>query len=99
LAYNPITLQYHNNAKGLSLKEEDEQHKIRGFVRAHNMDSHGNSKYNPLNGEDRLGIEQIVPNELNSRYQIKKEQHYDNMSIKLPSSAGSLRSGPYTPYY
>lgn len=28
----------------------DEDTKIRGFVRAHNIDHYGNSKYNPLNG-------------------------------------------------
>ncbi len=46
----------------------DEDTKIRGYVRAHNMDYKGNSKYNPLTGENRLGIEAVVPQELNDRF-------------------------------
>lgn len=41
-------------------------------MRAHNMDLRGNSKYNVLNGENRLGIEQVIPPELNGRYEQKK---------------------------
>ena len=47
---------------------KDEDQKIKGFVRAHNMDFHGNSKFNPLNGCDRVGIEKIIPAELTDRY-------------------------------
>lgn len=50
LAYNPITLEYDKNPQGERLKRLDEQSRIRGFVRAHNIDHYGNSKYNPLNG-------------------------------------------------
>ena len=50
LAYNPITLEYDRNPEGEKLKRLDEEAKIRGYVRAHNMDHNGNSKYNPLNG-------------------------------------------------
>jgi hypothetical protein len=68
LAYNPITLEYDRNPEGERLKRLDEDAKIRGYVRAHNMDNKGNSKFNPLNGEARLGIEQVIPGELNQRY-------------------------------
>jgi hypothetical protein len=51
------------------LKLRDEDHKVRGYVRAYNMDHNGNSPYNPLNGEQRGGISKIVPEELNNRYQ------------------------------
>lgn len=50
LAYNPITLEYDRNPEGEKLKRLDEDTKIRGYVRAHNMDYKGNSKYNPLTG-------------------------------------------------
>lgn len=50
LAYNPINLMYDKNPEGEKLKLRDEDHKIRGLVRAYNMDHHGNSAYNPLNG-------------------------------------------------
>ena len=50
LAYNPITLEYDRNPEGDRLKRRDEDAKIRGYVRAHNMDNRGNSHYNPLTG-------------------------------------------------
>jgi hypothetical protein len=56
LAYNPITLEYDRNPEGEKLRRLDEDCKIRGYVRAHNMDRHGNSNYNILNGQDRLGV-------------------------------------------
>jgi hypothetical protein len=61
------------------------------------MDHKGNSKYNPLTGEDRLGIEQVVPNELSERYENKKHEHYENMRLKVPS-ANELRAS-YNRYY
>ena len=42
----------------------DEDAKIRGFVRAHNMDNKGNSGYNLLNGQNRIGVEAIIPQDL-----------------------------------
>ena len=68
LPYNPITLQYDDNAEGQRLKRMDEDHLIRGLVRGHNIESHGNSKYDPLNGMARAGIEQLVPTILHERY-------------------------------
>lgn len=50
LAYNPINLTYDKNPEGERLKIRDEDHKIRSYVRAYNMDHHGNGLYNPLNG-------------------------------------------------
>jgi hypothetical protein len=77
----------------------DEDTKIRGFVRAHNMDNKGNSKYNPLTGQDRIGIEAIIPQDLNGRYEQKKFEHYDNLRLKVPpSSANDGRSRVYSNY-
>lgn len=50
LAYNPINLTYDHNAEGDKLKRRDEDHKIRAYVRAYNMDHHGNGAYDILNG-------------------------------------------------
>ena len=68
LAYNPINLTYDQNVEGQKLRLRDEDHKVRGFVRAYNMDTHGNGAYNPLNGDERSGVNKIIPNELNSKY-------------------------------
>lgn len=87
LPYNPITLQYDRNPEGERLRRLDEEAQIRGFVRAHNMDRHGNSGYNILNGEDRMGVERIVPCDLNERYQHRKFQHYEQLRLKIPGSA------------
>lgn len=61
LAYNPINLAYDKNSEGEKLRLKDEDHKIRGFVRAYNMGHHGNSAYNPLNGLQRNGVNKIIP--------------------------------------
>ena len=50
LAYNPINLSYNDNPRGLELKMKDEDTKVRRYVRAHNIDFRGDSKYNLLNG-------------------------------------------------
>jgi len=56
LAYNPINLSYDRNPEGEKLRTRDEDHKIRGYVRAHNMDYRGNTNYNPINGTDRVTV-------------------------------------------
>lgn len=56
LAYNPINLSYDKNPEGEKLKMKDEDTKIRGYVRAHNMDNRGNTNYNPINGGNRVGV-------------------------------------------
>ena len=53
------------------MKLRDDDHKIRGYVPEYNMEHHGNSAYNPLNGEERGGVSKIVPNELTDRYKEK----------------------------
>lgn len=63
------------------------------------MDQNGNSKYNPLNGENRLGIEAIIPNDLNNRFEQKKYEHYEHMRLKVPSSANEGRTHAYSKYY
>lgn len=70
----------------------DEDSKIRSYVRAHNMDSKGNCKFNLLNGEDRVGIEQVVPQDLRERYEHKLSEHYDHQRLKIPASSNSIRS-------
>lgn len=77
----------------------DEDAKIRGYVRAHNMDQNGNSKFNPLNGENRIGIEAVIPAELNGRFEQKKYEHYENMRLKVPTSASEGRPHSYSRYY
>ena len=64
------------------------------------MDFRGNSKYNPLTGQDRLGIEKVVPSDLNSRFEEKKHEHYENLRLKVPpSSANDGRPNSYSRYY
>jgi hypothetical protein len=63
------------------------------------MDLKGNSKFNVLNGENRLGIEQVIPEELNGRYEQKKYEHYDRMRLKIPISAESGRVNLLSRYH
>ena len=61
LPFNPINLEYDRNSEGEKLKHRDEDLRIRGFVRAHNMDNKGNSKYNPLTGSYTMQLRLIPP--------------------------------------
>lgn len=46
-----------------------------------------------------MGIEAIIPNELNGRFEQKKYEHYENMRLKVPSSANEGRTHAYSKYY
>ena len=64
------------------------------------MDNRGNSKFNPLTGQQRVGIEQVIPQELGNRYEQKKYEHYDNLRLKVPpSSANDGRPSAYNRFY
>lgn len=57
MAFNPITLEYHDGQKGNQLRERDEQNQFRAKLRAKNLDYRGNSSYNVVTGEDRKGVD------------------------------------------
>ncbi|CAK87283.1 unnamed protein product (macronuclear) [Paramecium tetraurelia] len=85
LAYNPITLQYDKTQQGNILKEQDDQAKVRQYVRAQNLDQRGNAGFNILTGESRNGVDSIVPNHLKNQYQQKLRDHEQNLNIKTHS--------------
>ena len=62
------------------------------------MDNRGNSKYNPLTGQNRVGIEQVIPQELGGRFEEKKNEHYEGFRLKAPSSANEGRPA-YSKFY
>ena len=47
---------------------KDEDREVRRFVRAKNMDERGHGKYNIINGMDRRGIDEVIPETLSDRY-------------------------------
>ena len=49
------------------------------------MDDRGNSKYDLISGKPRAGIEQVVPEHLNSRFNEKLSNHYENLRLRAPS--------------
>lgn len=49
-AYNILNLQYDETNDGMSLKERDEDLRVRQLLRSKNMDMRGNSGYNLVNG-------------------------------------------------
>lgn len=63
------------------------------------MDHNGNSKYNPLNGEYRQGIEAVIPSDLSDRFMQKKYEHYEEKRLRVPSSASHDQPHPYSKYY
>lgn len=74
------------------MKRKDEDHKIRNLVRAHNIDNHGSGRYNPVNGETRIGIEELVPEDLNNRFSSRLAQHYSAYKIDLPERNSIMTS-------
>ena len=66
MAYNPITLEYHNGRRGDTLKQKDEKSEFRAKIRAKNLDIRSNTGYNILTGENRKGVD--VPNDVFMRY-------------------------------
>jgi len=64
LPFNPITLEYDKSDAGFKLKERDDDAKCRAYVRAQNLDSRSNCGYNLLTGDQRIGVETLVPNEM-----------------------------------
>lgn len=90
-------MSYDDNPQGQKLKHADEDREIRRYVRARNMDDRGNSKYDLISGRPRVGIEYLVPQELNERFNNKLSQHYDNLKLRPPSD--DLLSSPRNRYY
>ncbi|CAD8061595.1 unnamed protein product [Paramecium sonneborni] len=82
LAYNPITLKYDNSEQGNLLRQYDDKAKVRQFVRAHNLDTRGNTGFNILTGEQRGGVEHIVPNHLRTNYQQRLREVDEQQNIK-----------------
>ena len=58
MAFNPLNLQYDNSVQGEILKRRDEESKYRAWLRSINMDKHGNTGYNIINGEERTILEE-----------------------------------------
>lgn len=42
------------------------------------MDRKGNSDFNLINGQNRMGVDLVVPEDLKPRYEIKRNIHYEN---------------------
>ena len=66
MAFNPLNCQYDNSVQGEILKRRDEESKYRAWLRSVNIDKHGNTGYNIINGEERTILEKrlnkdIVP--------------------------------------
>lgn len=59
-----INLQYDITADGETLKQRDEDAKVRALLRSKNLDVRNNCGFNPINGSDRLAIE--IP--INQKY-------------------------------
>ena len=56
-AYNILSLQYEETNDGMSLKQRDEDLRVRQLLRSKNMDMRGNSGYNLVNGGERVSID------------------------------------------
>ena len=66
MAFNPITLEYHQSVKGEQLRQRDEKSKFKAKLRAKNLDYRANTDYNILTGEQRVGVD--VPKDVFMRF-------------------------------
>jgi hypothetical protein len=66
MAFNPITLEYHQTSKGDVLRQRDEDAQLRGKLRSKNLDMRANTAYNILTGETRKTID--VPRDVFQKY-------------------------------
>lgn len=66
MAFNPITLEYHEGNRGEKLKQIDDHNQFRAKIRAKNLDLRSNTGYNILTGEDRRGVD--ISNDVFLRY-------------------------------
>ncbi|KAM3145743.1 hypothetical protein pb186bvf_002038 [Paramecium bursaria] len=82
LAYNPLTLEYAQTEQGQQLKRRDDLQQVRGFVRAQNLDTRSNCGYNILTGDNRKGVEDVVPSELRQDYSQKVQEKDNYYNIK-----------------
>ena len=73
MAFNPITLDYDQSVQGELLRKIDINHKVANFIilkklqeralkRAFNIDTHFNSQYNILTGDDRKVFDHLKRN-------------------------------------
>lgn len=54
MPFNPITLEYEKSQQGDQLRRKDDLTKVRGFVRAENLDTRNNCGYNILTGNSQI---------------------------------------------
>lgn len=66
MAFNPITLEYHQSSHGDKLRQADDHLEMRGKLRAKNLDMRANTNYNILTGENRKGIN--LPKDVFQKY-------------------------------
>lgn len=56
-AYNILSLDYEKTREGEALLKRDMDAKVRSMMRSKNIDTIGNSGFNPMNGQDRKSID------------------------------------------
>ena len=66
MAFNPITLEYHETKQGNMQHQRDEDAKFRTKLRAKNIDMRANSNFNIQTGEERRGVQ--IPKETLQQY-------------------------------
>ena len=106
MAFNPLNLQYDNSVQGEILKRRDEESKYRAWLRSINMDKHGNTGYNIINGEERTILEErlnkdILPDLIQKNIDQINEMknkvvfNYNNFYTRCNPSSPDLRGYRY----
>jgi hypothetical protein len=72
LPFNPINHKYDPTEAGRRLKYQDDDARVRRLARSDRLDHLNSNLYNPINGQRRNQVEELVPLELLHRYYNKK---------------------------
>lgn len=92
LPFNPITLQYRDDTKGVRLKYDDDMVKYRALLRTKNMYERENSNYNPINGAPRFSFPHLHRPDLPGGYDWNKYGITGGSNASAPSTSSSSSS-------
>ena len=78
---NPISLEYHDNPRGDRQAYFDQKQQINRMVRAHNLQTHGTSGYNLINGKASLHVQNLLPPVAQEEFKTKLSNFYSRYRI------------------
>ena len=83
---NPINANYEGNEKGQRLQHDDEDKNLNRLVRAHKLQTYGNTGYNIINGRSSINVENLVPEKNQNVFENRLYNFYAKYQINPESN-------------